>query len=82
VRVFSTVCVLPRSPNLCFSICETEKSDKGKSQVGGDYSQVVFGQKFPGEKGSVRQCIAMMLQPVILSPKFGVKSSHIFTQWP
>jgi hypothetical protein len=44
-------------------------------QVGwvGNESHVPFGQKFPGEKGS-------MHQPVLLSPKFEVKSSHIFKQ--
>jgi hypothetical protein len=50
-------------------IGETENS-----KVGGDDSNVVFGQKFPGEKGSVRWCIDMMQQPVILSPNFGSKS--------
>jgi hypothetical protein len=48
----------------------------------GDDSRVVSGQKFPDEKGSVRRCIVMMQQPVLLSPKFGVKSSHIFMQSP
>jgi hypothetical protein len=45
----------------------------------GDGILVVFGKKFPGEKGSVRRCVVVMQQPV-LSPKFGAKSSHIFTQ--
>jgi hypothetical protein len=40
----------------------------------------VFGEKFPGEKGSVRRCVVMMQQPVLLLPKFGAKSSHIFMQ--
>jgi hypothetical protein len=43
---------------------------------------VVFGQKFPGEKGSVRLCIVMMQQPVLLSQNFRTKSSHILTQSP
>jgi hypothetical protein len=38
-----------------------------------------FGQIFPGEKGSVKRSIVVMQQPVLLSPKFGAKSSHIFT---
>jgi hypothetical protein len=46
----------------------------------GDDSHVVFGQKFPGEKGSVRRCVVVMQQSVLLSPKFGPKSWHIFTQ--
>jgi hypothetical protein len=41
-----------------------------------------FGQKFPGEKGSVRWCVVMMQQPVLLSPNFGAKSLHIFMQSP
>jgi hypothetical protein len=46
----------------------------------GDYSHVVFGKKFPGEKGIMRQSIVMIQQLFILSPKFGAKSSHIFTK--
>jgi hypothetical protein len=45
-------------------------------------SHVVFRNKSPGEKGSVRQCIAMLQQSVLLLPMFGVKSSHIFTHLP
>jgi hypothetical protein len=48
----------------------------------GDESHVVFGQIFPGEKGTVRSCVVVMQQRVLLSPKSGVKTSHIFTQWP
>jgi hypothetical protein len=40
---------------------------------------VILRQKFHSEKGSVRQCIVVMKQAVILSPKFKAKSSHIFT---
>jgi hypothetical protein len=47
-----------------------------------DDSHVVFGQKFPSEIGSVRQCVAVMQQPVTLLPKFGAKFLHIFTQLP
>jgi hypothetical protein len=50
------------------------------SRVGGDDSHVVFGQKFPGEKGSEKRCVVMMQQPVLLSPKFRAKSLHIFMQ--
>jgi hypothetical protein len=31
----------------------------------GDNSHVVFGQQFPGEKGSVKWCIFVMQQPVL-----------------
>jgi hypothetical protein len=47
-----------------------------KVQWVGDDSHVVFGKKFCGEKGSVRQRVVMMQQLVLLSPKFGEKSSH------
>jgi hypothetical protein len=45
-----------------------------------DDSHFVFGQEFPGEEGSVRRCVVMMQHPVLLSPKFGAKSSYIFMQ--
>jgi hypothetical protein len=41
-----------------------------------DDTHVIFGQKFPGEKGSVRRCVVVMQQLVLLSPKFGAKSAH------
>jgi hypothetical protein len=47
-----------------------------------DDSYAVFGKKFPGEKGSMRQCIVMMQQPFLLLPQFGMKFSQIFTQAP
>jgi hypothetical protein len=50
--------------------------------VGGDDRHVVFGQKFSAEKGSVRRHVVVMQQSVLLSPKFGDKSSHIFMQSP
>jgi hypothetical protein len=42
-----------------------------------DDSHVVFGKKKSDveKKGRVRQCIVVMQQPVLLSPKFGAKSS-------
>jgi hypothetical protein len=55
---------------------------KRKSMVGGDDRHVVFGQKFPDENGSVRWCVVIMQQPVILLPKFRAMSSHIFMQSP
>jgi hypothetical protein len=45
-------------------------------------SHVIFGQNFPTERGSVRWCVVVMQQPVLLSPKFGAKSPHIFAQSP
>jgi hypothetical protein len=49
----------------------------------GDDSHVAFGKKtFPAEKESVRRCVVVLQQLVMLSPKFGEKSSHIFTQSP
>jgi hypothetical protein len=49
--------------------------------MGGDDSHV-SGKKFSGEKGSERQCIVMMQQPVLLLQKFEAKSLHIFMQSP
>jgi hypothetical protein len=34
-------------------------------------SNVVFDEKCPGEKGSVRWCVVVMKQPVLSSLKFG-----------
>jgi hypothetical protein len=42
----------------------------------GDEGHVVLGQKFACEKGSVRRCIVMIQQPVLLSPKFGAVFTH------
>jgi hypothetical protein len=56
------------------------QAGKQKSKVVVDYdSHVVFGGEFPGGKGSMRRCIVLMQQPVLLSPMFGATSSHIFT---
>jgi hypothetical protein len=51
--------------------------ETGKSRVGGGQQSCWFCQKFPDEKGSVRRCVVVMQQPVLLSPKFASKSSHI-----
>jgi hypothetical protein len=85
VRLFSTACdsasitsiLLIWLPFSLSSVGETEKS-----RVDGDVSHVVFGQKFPGEKGSVRRRVVVIQQQTLLSPKFRAKSSHIFTQSP
>jgi hypothetical protein len=77
--------ILPRSPQMCQNgglsvlslIGETEKS-----RMGGNGSHFLFGQRFRGEKGSAKLCVVMMQQPVLLLPKLGAKSSHIFTQSP
>jgi hypothetical protein len=50
--------------------------------VDAEGGNVVFGEKIPGDKGNVRRFVAVMQEPVILSQKFGVKSSHTFTQSP
>jgi hypothetical protein len=52
-----------------------QSGKKGKVRWVGDNSHVVFGQKFAGEKGSVKWCVVVIQQPVILLPKFRVKSS-------
>jgi hypothetical protein len=46
--------------------------------MGGEDSHVVFSKKFSVVEGSVRLPVVVMQQPVLLSPKFGTKSSHIF----
>jgi hypothetical protein len=56
------------------SIGETEKS-----RVGGDDSHVVFGHKFPGEKGSVRLCCHDATASSFVTKVCG-ESSHIFMQ--
>jgi hypothetical protein len=56
------------------------QSGKQKSRVGGGRQSRCFSSKFPGEKGSVKECVVVMQQPVILSPKFGAKFSHTFRQ--
>jgi hypothetical protein len=51
--------ILPRSPQLTKWQAALQfylQSGKQKSRVGGDDSHVAFCQKFPGEKGTVRQC--------------------------
>jgi hypothetical protein len=74
--------VSKQQPFSLSSIGEAVKSSKGQVRgVGwvGDNSHVVFGQKFPGEKGSVRWCIVVVQQPLVLSPKFRAKSAHFHT---
>jgi len=52
------------------------------STVGGGNSHFVFRQKLLGEDGSMRRVVVMVKQPGLFSPKFGTKSSHVFTQSP
>jgi hypothetical protein len=40
------------------------------------------GKKFPSEEGSVKWHAVMMQQPVLLSPDFGAKFSHISMHLP
>jgi hypothetical protein len=57
----------------------------GKQRKAGrvrDDSHVAFDLKFPGGKGSVRACVVLMQELVLLSSKFGAKSSNIFTHSP
>jgi hypothetical protein len=57
------------------------QSGKQKSRVGRGRQSFCFGRKFSDGKGSVRRRVVVK-QLEILSPKFGVMSSHIFTQSP
>jgi hypothetical protein len=45
-------------------------------------SHVVFVIEFPSEEESMTRYVVVTHQPVLLSPKFGAKSLHIFTQSP
>jgi hypothetical protein len=71
----------PGSRVLCAILCQngglSVLSSIGELE---DDSHVVFGQKFPGAKESVRRCIVVMKQSAVLPVKFGAKSSHIFKQ--
>jgi hypothetical protein len=49
--------------------------------VGGNDSHVVFGKNSLVRK-EVRRVFVVTQQPVLLSPTFGAKSSHMFTQSP
>jgi hypothetical protein len=53
---------------VAFQLGEQRKVTGGQvRQVGyvGDDSHVAFGERLPGEKGSVRRCFVMMQQPVL-----------------
>jgi hypothetical protein len=82
VQVFSTACD-SASITSAVSTWQTLSSVGDTEKWGwvGDYSHV-FGQTFPVEKRSMRQCVTLMHQPVLLSPHILVKSLHIFMQSP
>jgi hypothetical protein len=48
-----------------------QSEEQRKVEWVGVDGHVVFGQKFPGEKGSVKCHVVLMKQLVLLSPKFG-----------
>jgi hypothetical protein len=48
----------------------------------GDDIHGVFCQRILGENGSVRWCVVVMQQPVLLPLRLRTKTSHIFTQSP
>jgi hypothetical protein len=67
-------------------MCQNCPSEK--IRVSGGRESCCFGQKLPHEKGSVRRCLIVMQQPVILPPKFGanfytfaVKSHSSMRNW-
>jgi hypothetical protein len=43
-----------------------------------DDSHIVFGKNNPVEEGSVRWCVVMTQQSVVLSQNFGAKPRYIF----
>jgi hypothetical protein len=82
VRLFSTACDSASITSIVSNwrpfnfIFNREQRIEGWA---GDDSHVL-GQKFTVGKGSERRCVVVMQQPFVLSPKFGGKYSHIFTQ--
>jgi hypothetical protein len=55
--------------------------NQGNREMWGGWGMILcFGQKFSGEKGSVRWCFVIMKESLLLSPMFRAKSFHIFTQ--
>jgi hypothetical protein len=85
VRVFSTACdsasitsIVTKWRPFSFSFLQSGKQRSVGWVI--DDSDVAFGTKLSAEMGSVRWCIVVMQQPVLLSPKVEAKSSHIFTQ--
>jgi hypothetical protein len=84
VRVFSTTCNSASITSIVSKWRLSVLSSIGETEVGWieDDSHVVFGTKFLGDKGSVKKCAVFMQPPVLFSPKFRAKSSHIFIQSP
>jgi hypothetical protein len=70
--------ILTRSPQLYFF----QSGKQRKVWWVGTTVMLFFGKKFPVEKGNVRCWVVVKQQPVLSSPEFGAKSSHIFTQSP
>jgi hypothetical protein len=64
------------------SMGETEKSQGGQVRRvgGGGVTVILFLVKNSLGKGNMSWCVVVMQQPVLLSPKFEAKSSHIFMQ--
>jgi hypothetical protein len=71
--------VLSRSI-LFLEIERTHRVQNQKVWWVGDDSHLVFRQKLLSKDGSVRRGVVVMKQPGLFSPKFGVTSSHVFTQ--
>jgi hypothetical protein len=55
---------------------------QSKSRVGEGRHSFCFLSIIPCWKRSVRRCVVLMQQPVLLLPKFDSESSHIFMQSP
>jgi hypothetical protein len=64
-----------------FQSCIQSRKER-KVELKGDDRYVVFGKKSQGEEESVRRCVVMMQQSILLSPNFGEKSPQIFMQSP
>jgi hypothetical protein len=82
VKMFSTACdsaLITSSVSKWRPFSFTFKGPSQASRVGIVVSHV-FGQQFPGEEGRLRRCVVVIQWPVLFSPKFRAKSSHIFKQ--
>jgi hypothetical protein len=69
IRCTAPAAILPPSPESCqsdgFSFLSSI-GERQKSRVGENDGHVVFEQKFSGESESVRQCVVVMQQPVLI----------------
>jgi hypothetical protein len=62
-----------------FRVTENSHGAMSSEWVGwGTAAMLLLVKEIPGRKGSVKWRVVVLQQPVMLSPKFSAKSSHIF----